>query len=291
MKYSIEHITEYAYSEPASLSYNEVFLQIRNTPVQQVKQYAVDITPTPLKVLERVDFFGNVCRTYMVQQPHQKMRIRSNCIVETLKHPSLNPGASSDWQLTAQQLAEPATEEQLDASQYIYKSPLTVIDKEVTAYAAPSFPPGRPVLEGALELMTRIFTDFTYDKSATTVDTSVLQVLRKKRGVCQDFSHLCISALRGLGLAARYVSGYLETLPPPGKKKLVGSDASHAWLSVYTPEYGWVDLDPTNNMMPNEQHVIIGWGRDYGDITPVKGVVMGGGIHNLSVSVDMNQIK
>jgi len=291
MKYHIEHVTEYAYSEPASLSYNEVFLRIRNTPTQQVTQYSIDITPTPLKVIERVDYFGNICRTFMVQQPHQRMKIHSSCVVETLKCPNPDPVTTSKWELTAQQLASPKTEEQLDASQYIYKSPLTVIDNEVTAYAAPSFPSGRPVLEGALELMSRIFTDFTYDKHATNVDTSVLQVLRKKRGVCQDFSHLCISALRGLGLAARYVSGYLETIPPPGKKKLVGSDASHAWLSVYTPEYGWVDLDPTNNMMPKEQHVIIGWGRDYSDITPVKGVVMGGGIHQLSVSVDMNQIK
>lgn len=291
MKYRIEHITEYAYSEPASLSHNEVFLQIRNTPSQQVTEYGIEITPAPPKIIERVDYFGNVCRTFMIQQPHQKMTIHSKCAVETFKRSDIDPTTTSDWQQTAKQLAAPVTEEQLEASQYIYKSPLTVIDTEVTAYASPSFPPGRPVLEGALELMTRIFTDFTYDKTATTVDTSVLQVLRKRRGVCQDFAHLCISALRGLGLAARYVSGYLETLPPPGKKKLVGTDASHAWLSVYTPECGWVDLDPTNNMMPKEQHVIIGWGRDYGDVTPVKGVVMGGGIHQLSVSVDMNQIK
>lgn len=291
MKYKITHVTSYNYSESASLSHNEVFLQVRDTPVQQVRQYSCEVDPIPLKISERTDFFGNICRTFMVQQPHKKMAITSHCVVETLPRPEYDAISTSDWQVTANLLCKPDSADLFEASQFIYKSPMTVIDNQVTAYATPSFPPGRPVLEGALELMTRIYTDFTYDKDATTVDTSVLQLLHKKRGVCQDFAHFCISALRGLGLAARYVSGYLETLPPPGKEKLVGADASHAWLSIYTPEYGWVDLDPTNNMIPQQQHVIIGWGRDYSDITPVKGVVMGGGIHQLGVSVDMNQIK
>lgn len=290
MKYKIKHLTSYNYSESASLSHNELFLQVRDTPRQQVEQYSFEIEPAPIKISERTDLFGNTCRTFMVQQPHKKMTINSQCVVETLPGIHYDPETTSDWQQVAGQFSAPYSPEIFEASQFLYKSPMTVIDTEVTAYAAPSFPPGRPILSGAVELMNRIHRDFTYDKDATLVDTSVLQVLHKKRGVCQDFAHFYISALRGLGLAVRYVSGYLETLPPPGKQKLVGADASHAWLSVYTPEYGWVDLDPTNNIIPQEQHVVIGWGRDYSDITPVKGVVMGGGVHQLSVSVDMNKL-
>ena len=151
----------------------------------------------------------------------------------------------------------------------------------------PSFAPGTPVLTGALDLVRRIFTDFTYDKSATTVDTAVDQVLLDRKGVCQDFAHVAISCLRALGLAARYVSGYLETSPPPGKPRLVGADASHAWISLFVPDAGWVDLDPTNNLIAGESHITVAWGRDYGDVTPVKGVVMGGGVHSLSVTVDV----
>ena len=154
-----------------------------------------------------------------------------------------------------------------------------------------SFPPGTPVLAGAVDLTRRIFTEFTYDKSASTVDTSVAQVLASRRGVCQDFSHFAIACLRSLGLAARYVSGYLETLPPPGKPKMVGADASHAWVSVFVPEVGWIDFDPTNNMLSGESHITLAWGRDYSDVAPVKGVVMGGGVHTLSVVVDVAALR
>lgn len=146
-----------------------------------------------------------------------------------------------------------------------------------------------PPAAGGLDLTRRIFTDFKYDKTATTVDTAVDQVLANRRGVCQDFAHLAISCLRSLGLAARYVSGYLKTLPPPGKPKLIGIDASHAWISLFVPDEGWVDLDPTNNLIPGESHIVLAWGRDYGDVTPVKGVVMGGGKHTLSVQVDVEE--
>ena len=149
------------------------------------------------------------------------------------------------------------------------------------------FHPGIPVLIGAQNLMKRIFTEFKYDKEATTVDTAVADLLVRRKGVCQDFAHLFISCLRSLGLAARYVSGYIETQPPPGKPKLIGADASHAWISLYVPGTGWVDLDPTNNLFPGEKHITLAWGRDYGDVTPVKGVVMGGGVHTLSVKVDV----
>ena len=161
------------------------------------------------------------------------------------------------------------------------------INPGTMAYAQTSFTQGIPVLAGALDLIRRIFTEFTYDKSATTVDTSVDQVLANHKGVCQDFAHFAISCLRALGMAARYVSGYLNTVSPPGEPKLIGADASHAWISLFIPDTGWVDLDPTNNLIPGDNHITLAWGRDYGDVTPVKGVVMGGGVHTLSVMVDV----
>ncbi len=151
--------------------------------------------------------------------------------------------------------------------------------------------PETPLLDGAIDLVRRIYTDFAYDKTASTVDTTVEQILQKRKGVCQDFAHLAISCLRSLGLAARYVSGYLETIPPPGKPKLVGSDASHAWFSLFIPDFGWVDLDPTNNLLTSETHITVAWGRDYGDVAPVKGVVMGGGLHKLNVTVDVSRVS
>jgi transglutaminase-like putative cysteine protease len=178
----------------------------------------------------------------------------------------------------------------LDAYQFIFVSPMVAVNADVHAYAQTSFPPGTPILEGGMDLMQRIFTEFAYDKAASTVDTPVEQVLANRRGVCQDFSHLAIACFRSLGLAARYVSGYLETLPPPGKPKMIGADASHAWVSLYVPDEGWVDLDPTNNIIPGERHVTLAWGRDYSDVAPVKGVVMGGGLHTLSVEVDVARI-
>ena len=175
----------------------------------------------------------------------------------------------------------------LEALQFVFASPMIAVNADALTYARPSFPPGKPVLAGAVDLIRRIFTEFTYDKSATTVDTAVDQVLANRKGVCQDFAHLAISCLRALGLSARYVSGYMETAPPPGKPKLIGADASHAWISLFVPDTGWVDLDPTNNLIAGEKYITVAWGRDYGDVTPVKGVVMGGGVHQLSVMVDV----
>jgi transglutaminase-like putative cysteine protease len=167
---------------------------------------------------------------------------------------------------------------------------MILINPAIESYARLSFPAGMPVLEGGMDLMRRIFTEFAYDQSASTVETPVDQVLANKGGVCQDFAHLAIACFRSLGLAARYVSGYLETLPPPGKPKMVGADASHAWLSLYVPDEGWVDLDPTNNVIPGEMHITVAWGRDYSDVAPVKGVVTGGGLHSLDVKVDVARI-
>jgi len=223
----------------------------------------------------------------MVQQSHTALEITAVSHVETTPPAMPDPTATLAWEGVADRLRAHAHPDELDAYQYVFPSPLVAVPPDVLAYARASFAPATPVLAGAMDLMGRIFKDFKYDKAATTVDTDVADVLSRRKGVCQDFAHLLISCLRGLGLPARYVSGYLETQPPPGKPKLVGADASHAWVSLYVPDQGWVDLDPTNNLIPGDQHITLAWGRDYGDVTPVKGVVMGGGTHTLSVMVDV----
>lgn len=291
MIYRVTHNTGYKYSSPASLSQNELFLFPRDTPSQQVLDRQLVIVPKPQYLHTRTDYFGNTAHVFMVQHPHNELAISVSSLVRTSRPLSPVPETTLPWEKVVERLASHPTISDLDAQQFVFASPLVTIFSEALNYAAPSFMPGTPVLAGAADLVRRIFTEFSYDKSASNVETTVHHVLRNRRGVCQDFALVALSCLRSLGLAARYVSGYLETLPPPGKVKLVGSDASHAWISVYVPDFGWVDLDPTNNLIANETYITVAWGRDYGDVSPVKGVVMGGGIHELSVMVDVSAQK
>jgi transglutaminase-like putative cysteine protease len=287
MKYRIIHNTSYKYSAPASLSQNELLLHPRSTPSQEVIDFQLSITPSPQYLHCRTDYFGNTVHVFMVQHPHNELTMSATSIVKTSRPGIPTAEATVPYETAVQRLVERKQSIELEASQFVFASPLVTITAAATTYARRSFPPGIPVLSGAIDLMQRIFTEFTYDKTASNVDTTVEQVLINRKGVCQDFAHLAISGLRGLGLAARYVSGYMETIPPPGKPKLVGADASHAWFSVFVPDFGWVDLDPTNNLIVNERYITVAWGRDYGDVAPVKGVVMGGGAHMLSVMVDV----
>lgn len=290
MRYRITHTTGYGYSEPASLSQNELFLRPRDTTTQRVLESSIHIAPEPQYSHDRVDYFGNSARVFMVQHPHSTLRVTAKSLVETQNPTFIDQNATPPWETVLERLRTHNHPSELIAYQFSFASPMTSITDELRAYGQVSFTDGIPVLSGAKNLMHRIFSEFTYDKGATSVDTPVTQVLNERKGVCQDFAHLMISCLRSLGLAARYVSGYLETKPPPGKEKLVGADASHAWLALFIPEIGWVDLDPTNDLIPGEQHITLAWGRDYGDVTPVKGVVMGGGVHTLSVTVDVSPL-
>ncbi len=287
MRYRIIHNTTYRYSEPASLSQNELFLHPRETDTQRMVQSQLTIVPEPQYLHRRTDYYGNIAEVFMVQQPHNELAVTATSIVETTLPVTQAPESTAPWETVVQRLAAHDHPAELNAYQFVFASPLITINPGTMAYARTSFTQGIPVLAGALDLIRRIFTEFTYDKSATTVDTSVDQVLANHKGVCQDFAHFAISCLRALGLAARYVSGYLNTVSPPGKPKLIGADASHAWISLFVPDTGWVDLDPTNNLIPGDNHITLAWGRDYGDVTPVKGVVMGGGVHTLSVMVDV----
>ena len=287
MKYLITHKTNYKYSAPASLSQNELCLFPRNTETQNVLESRLLITPTAQYLSERTDYFGNKVHVFMVQHTHQELSVVMTSLVDTVTPSHPEPASTASWEEVVGVIAEYGSLDQLDARQYTFPSPLIPITAEAYDYGIVSFPQSMSILSGACDLVERIFNDFTYDKSASNVDTPMSHVLANRRGVCQDFAHVAISCLRSLGLAARYVSGYLETVPPAGKPRLVGADASHAWISVFVPGYGWVGLDPTNNLMANETYITVAWGRDYGDVVPVKGVVMGGGRHELSVMVDV----
>ncbi|WP_028578876.1 transglutaminase family protein [Desulfogranum japonicum] len=290
MKYRVTHTTAYAYSIPASLSQNEVFLTPRNTPNQNVLSSELRIVPTPQYMHRRVDYFGNTGHLFMVQHPHENLRITAISQVDTSPLPLPEKQKTLPWEQVVERLHTSALEQDVMACQYCFASPMIQLQDDVFQYAARSFVPGVPILEAALDIMQRIYADFEYDKDASTVDTSVSEVLGHRKGVCQDFAHLGISCLRSHGLAARYVSGYLETIPPQGQPKLVGADASHAWFAVYIPDHGWVDCDPTNNMVPNDTYVTVAWGRDYSDVAPAKGVVTGGGVHDLTVQVDVARL-
>lgn len=291
MKYRVTHTTVYQYSEPASLSQNELFLTPRSTGRQQALQSQLGFDPQPQYLHRRIDYFGNIAHVFMVQQPHSRLALTATCQVRTARPPLLQAEATPPWEEVVRRLHAHGTLADLEAYQFVFASPMIAETPGVHEYALASFAPGTPILAGGIDLMRRIHAEFAYDKTASTVDTPVAQVLADRRGVCQDFAHLAIACVRSLGLAARYVSGYLETLPPPGKPKLVGTDASHAWLSLYVPEEGWVDLDPTNNLVPGESHLTLAWGRDYSDVAPVKGVVMGGGAHTLAVEVDVARLE
>ncbi|MBL8827491.1 MAG: transglutaminase family protein [Planctomycetaceae bacterium] len=291
MKYRIDHTTTYVYSTPVALSHNQVHLVPRNSERQECHVSRQHIHPTPSVVRSGQDFFGNNAGFFMIEHPHRELTVISQSVVEVAKPTWPESASTPAWEAVRDALRRPLDETTLDARLYVFESPLVKMSKEVREYAAPSFRPERPLVEAVAELTTRIFREFKYDPAATAISTPTLDVLRLRRGVCQDFAHLQIACLRSLGLAARYVSGYLVTDPPAGQPKLVGADASHAWLAVWCPGSGWVDFDPTNGCLPSDRHITIAWGRDYSDVSPVKGVVLGGGMHTLRIAVDVSPVN
>ncbi len=292
MKYRITHVTRYDYTRPVSLCHNQAHLKLRDQPGQRrfISQLRVD--PLPAVAREFQDLFGNPVNYFAVQQPHSRLSVTAVSEVEVKSRP---PGDNSLAGAPWEQVRDRAVGETDVPGQFnrIYALDSAFIRRgaELAGYAAPSFPKGRPYLEAVLDLMHRIYEEFTYDPQFTEIATPLDEVLAHKRGVCQDFAHLAIGCLRSLNLPTRYVSGYLETLPPPGKPKLRGADASHAWFSVYVPGEGWLDFDPTNDKIPGDQHITTAVGRDFGDVTPIKGVLYGGGEHELKVSVDVERLE
>jgi transglutaminase-like putative cysteine protease len=281
----------YSYSRLVSLCHNLAHLTPRTYLRQQCSQRELQITPSPTITNDLIDYFGNPATFFTVQEPHKKLTVQAVGFAEVLPYTAPDPASTPAWETVRDFLETDRTAESLDAYQYVFDSAYITRSAELAAYAAPSFPAGRPALAAVLDLTHRIHVDFKYDPTATTLTTPVHEVLQIRRGVCQDFAHLQIGCLRSLGLPARYVSGYLLTHPPPGGQRLQGADASHAWVSVYYPGFGWIDADPTNDQVPSDQHIVLAWGRDYDDVSPIKGVNLGGGRHTVSVGVDVMPVE
>jgi transglutaminase-like putative cysteine protease len=283
MKLLATHVTRYWYSGAVSMCHTEVHLEPRPREHQTILEYGLDVTPTPDSLLSRVDYFGNQVTFFSIAEPHRELTITSRSVadVEASAPPTLD--LSPAWEQVREEAAKRDTDETFDAGQFVFESPSIKVGAPFAQYAAKSFAAGRPLLSGAEDLSRRIFTEFRYDKRATTIGTPVDEVLTSRRGVCQDFAHVMIACLRSLQLPARYVSGYLRT-----GGGLTGHGASHAWVSVWCPVFGWQDFDPTNNVMPRGDHFTVAWGRDYSDVSPVKGVALGGGEQVISVEVDVS---
>jgi transglutaminase-like putative cysteine protease len=284
--YSVVHNTTYEYADSAEACHNVVRLHPRTLLHQRCREMRLRIEPVPDKLHSYLDYFGNRVHSFAVYQPHAVLSITAESIVELApREQELAPAPA--WNDVADQLRTDRSEIVVAALDYVFASPYVAIGPRLRAFAQPHFAVGRSLCDAAYELTRAIHRDFKYDKKVTTVGTPVLEVLENRHGVCQDFAHLQIACLRSLGLAARYVSGYLRTDPQPGKPRLMGADASHAWVSVFCPANGWVDYDPTNGCLAGDRHVTLGWGRDFHDVSPVKGVVLGGGASQLRVAVDV----
>ncbi|HSU53269.1 MAG TPA: transglutaminase family protein [Candidatus Dormibacteraeota bacterium] len=286
MTYNVTHRTLYEYTAPVTISHHVARLEPRNTSGQQRESFALNISPQPALSKTREDYFGNRLCFFAIQESHQRLEITSAARV-TVSNGTAATAGSPPWEEVAGLFRDPVSPEVVEPYQFVFDSPQVRASQQLAVYAAPAFAKGVPLLVGARELTRRIFTDFEYDSKATTVATPLEEVWRNRRGVCQDFAHLAIACLRSVGLAARYVSGYLRTRPPEGKARLIGADASHAWFSVFSPGAGWVDFDPTNNLQPSEEHITLAYGRDFGDVSPVAGILSGGGEHAVKVSVDV----
>ncbi|EAZ82804.1 transglutaminase family protein [Algoriphagus machipongonensis] len=290
MKYQVIHITDYIYEFPATLCHNLMFQIPQSSPFQEVLEYSCEISPKPSSEAERTDFFGNKYLYFSVERSHKKLTVTSQSVLK-LQEPEwvgVDPSQTKPWEEVVDWLH--TTEASNDIRQYYLESDHVNFWEEIKEYALKSFTPGRPLMEAAIELNTRIFTDFQFTPGFTDISTPLEKVFEHKKGVCQDFAHFELACLRSLGLAARYVSGYIETLPPPGKPKLVGSDASHAWIAVYIPDHEWVELDATNNLLVNDKHVRVAVGRDFADVTPLKGIVYSGSEQEMKVSVDVTNL-
>ena len=286
MLYDIRHRTTFDYEEVVSVSHHVLHLAPRRHPLQTCLESETVVVPKPAVDSAGEDYFGNPIQHLTVQKPHKQLVVDAHARVEV--RPAPQPLAledSASWETVRDQLA---AYEALDAYELVFGSPYIVGNDTIYEYALQSFAPERPILAATMDLTSRIHREFQYRGGVSDVSTPVSEVFEMRQGVCQDFAHLEIACLRSLGLAARYVSGYLLTRPPEGKEKLVGSDASHAWVSVFAGDSRWVDFDPTNNVIPGVEHITFAWGRDYGDVSPINGFIVGGGAHQVSVAVDVS---
>jgi transglutaminase-like putative cysteine protease len=287
MEYFVRHRTTYRYLQDVSHSWHLAHVRPRVTPLQAVHDSSIVLSLETASRIAREDYFSNPCEWFSIDHPHTHLEVLAESYVTVRPAPQRTASDSVPWEEVRSRLENPQTDEERDAVQYLFDSPMTKYHGDIAAYGDISFPEGRPILEGATQLMNRIHREFRYDTTVTDVSTPLDRVFEIRAGVCQDLAHVGIAAMRGIGLPARYVSGYLLTKPPPGKPRLLGADASHAWFSVWAPPFGWVDLDPTNDVPAGESHVTSSWGRDYGDVAPVAGIILGGHDHVVEVGVDV----
>ncbi|CAI8719069.1 transglutaminase family protein [Pseudomonas sp. fls2-241-R2A-110] len=286
--YQIFHDTHYHYDSPVSLAQQLAHLWPRACAWQRCSERQLQISPDPTSRRDELDVFGNPLTRLAFERPHDELLVNASLTVEVLARPTLDFNQSPAWEETRNALSysgQPLSPELLEACRYRFESPYVHLKSNFVDFSHSCFPAGQPLLLGVQALMEKIFSEFTFDAEATQVATPLVEVLERRRGVCQDFAHLMLACVRSRGLAARYISGYLLTQPPPGQPRLIGADASHAWVSVFCPVLGWVDFDPTNNVQPALEHITLAWGRDFSDVSPLRGVILGGGNHDPEVRV------
>jgi transglutaminase-like putative cysteine protease len=287
MIFEVSHRTHYRYSGPVAQSQHIVHMSPRAVPLQTTIRHNLMVEPAPAMRHESVDVFGNPYVVLEVEVPHKELVLMARSAIETHAPAAADLAATTPWDRLEDGLSSAATGLDIDVIQYRCSTPITGVTQEIADYARASFRQGRPVLDAAMDLTRRIHADFRFDPGATDISTPVAQVFAHRRGVCQDFAHLALAGLRALRVPARYVSGYILTHPPPGQPRLAGADASHAWISIWSPETGWRDFDPTNGIAVSEEHITIAYGRDYNDVSPISGVLIGGGEHIVTVGVDV----
>jgi transglutaminase-like putative cysteine protease len=292
--YQIFHDTCYHYDSPVSLAQQLAHLWPRECTWQRCTEQQLLISPEPTTRRDELDVFGNPLTRLAFERPHDELQVNARLTVEVLARPLADFSLSPAWEQTRDALtysSQPLSAETLEACRYRFQSPYVHLKRSFVEFSESCFPPGMPLLLGVQALMQKIFSEFTFDAEATQVATPLVEVLERRRGVCQDFAHLMLACVRSRGLAARYVSGYLLTQPPPGQPRLIGADASHAWVSVFCPVLGWVDFDPTNNVQPALEHITLAWGRDFSDVSPLRGVILGGGSHDPEVRVTVMPLE
>ena len=288
--YRVRHQTTYRYQRNVTLSQQMLHMMPRSFVTQEILSNQLTIEPTPVDWINHLDYFGNPTRSFTLSVPHQQLCVLAESVVRLTPRASLAQiGPTQPWERQRAQLSRVHAGQDCTPFDFLYPSPHVVCLPELAEYARPSFLPGCDLLAACMSLTERIYNDFKFDSEATTISTPLLQVLHGRRGVCQDFAHLMLGCLRTLGLAGRYVSGYILTTPPPGQPRMVGADASHAWVAVYCDGVGWVDFDPTNRCVVGEKHITLGWGRDFSDVTPMRGLVLGGGVQKLQVAVTVER--
>jgi transglutaminase-like putative cysteine protease len=285
-RYTVDHETRYAYTAPVSQSWQLARLTPRQLPWQKLLSYSLQIDPPPDERNEETDSFGNSVTHFGLHGAHRVLRVRMQCLVEVGARPAVAESSSS-WESVRDAVRSQPGLDDLNPARLCEPTQLVPLSEMARDYAAPSFTEGRDWMAAMTELTHRIHQDFEFEPGATTVSTSVDEVIAKRHGVCQDFAHLLLACLRSHRLPARYVSGYLLTEPPPGMPRLMGVDASHAWVAAYSPEHGWVEFDPTNDQCADERYITLGWGADFADVVPLRGVILGGGTQEMQVSVSV----